>query len=172
MITCMGRPVMLVLCKRQRGLSMKHLALTAAALSLVACENLPTDIGGPLTSEASLADYYSTIPDSALPATSVGKPLPASDAVISRVLVGSCNDEELASPALAQIAREKADLFLMVGDNVYGDKDGPRYMNNDPDLTEVRESYSDLGKQADFLAARAAHPMICLLYTSPSPRDA
>ena len=33
-------------------------------------------------------------------------------------------------------------------------------MNNDPDLTEVRESYSDLGKQADFLAARAAHPMM------------
>ena len=139
---------------------MKRIAFIAAALSLTACETLPTEATAPSSAESALATYFATIPDAALPATSVGKPLPSSDAVLTRILVGSCNDEELASPALAQVAREKADLFLMIGDNVYGDKDGPRYENNDPDLTEVRESFSDLGKQADFVAARQAHPMM------------
>ena len=139
---------------------MNRITAALAILSLTACQTtqLPeTEIG---SAEAALAGYYASIPDSALPATAPGKALPGEDAVLTRILVGSCNDEERESPALAQIAREKADLFLMIGDNVYGDKDGPRYEGNDPDLKEVRESFSDLGKQADFVAARAAHPMM------------
>ena len=139
---------------------MKRIFAAVAIISLAACETTQAPAGTADTAEAALAAYYAGIPDSALPATSPSKALPSEDTVITRVLVGSCNDEELASPALAQIAKEKADLFLMIGDNVYGDKDGPRYENNDPDLTEVRESFSDLGKQADFVAARQAHPMM------------
>ena len=139
---------------------MKRIFAAAAILTLAACETTGVSSGPAESAESALASYYAGIPDSALPATSPSKALPGDDAVITRILVGSCNDEELASPALAQVAREKADLFLMIGDNVYGDKDGPRYANNDPDLTEVRESFSDLGKQAEFVAARAAHPMM------------
>jgi len=137
---------------------MNRIVFAAAALSLAACETVQS---GPTSSaESALASYFSSIPDSALPATSPGKALPASDAVLTRILVGSCNNEEAPSPALAQVAREKADLFLMIGDNVYGDMDGRQYMNNDPDLKEVRESFTDLGRQAEFKAARAAHPMM------------
>ena len=139
---------------------MKRIAAAALIFGLAACQSAPTIPENGADAEAILAKYFASIPDSALPPAASGKPLPAASTPLTRILVGSCNDEEKASPALAQIAREKADLFLMVGDNVYGDKDGPVYTNNDPDLTEVRESFADLGQQADFQAARAAHPMM------------
>lgn len=139
---------------------MKRIITAAALVSLAACETTSAPTLPAETAEAALATYYAGIPDNALPAASPSKALPAEDAVLTRILVGSCNNEEAASPALAQIAREKADLFLMVGDNVYGDMDERRYENNDPDLGEVRESFADLGQQADFVAAREAHPMM------------
>ena len=139
---------------------MIRIMATAAIMSLAACETTNVPAGPVDSAEAALAAYYAGIPDGALPATSPSKALPSEDTVITRILVGSCNDEEQVSPALAQIAREKADLFLMVGDNVYGDMNGRTYMNNDPDLKELRESFTDLGAQADFVAARTAHPMM------------
>ncbi|MEL7454384.1 MAG: alkaline phosphatase D family protein, partial [Pseudomonadota bacterium] len=114
----------------------------------------------PLTAERALERYYNTIEDETLPTAPIGKSLPAEDAVVTRILVGSCNDEEIESPALAQIAREDADLFLMVGDNVYGDRDGRAYTTNDPDLTELRASFSDLAARKEFQAVRAKHPMM------------
>jgi alkaline phosphatase D len=70
------------------------------------------------------------------------------------------DEEKPVAPALEEIAREKADLFLMIGDNVYGDKDGKGYATNQADLDELRESFSDLAARADFQAVRAAHPMM------------
>lgn len=139
---------------------MKRFACLAAAISLSACANLQSGPAGDVTAESAIAKYFATIPASALPATSPGKALPGEEAVLTRILVGSCHDEERGDPALAQIAREKADLFLMIGDNVYGDMDGRTYMNNDPDLTELREAFTDLGQQEEFIAARTAHPMM------------
>lgn len=146
--------------KDTKGPSMRSIISAAAILAFAACDTIPAGNAPADSAETALATYYASVLDSALPETSAAKPLPSEDTVMTRILVGSCNDEERASPALAQIAREKADMFLMIGDNVYGDKDGPRYENNDPDLTEVRESFSDLGKDPDFMAARAAHPMM------------
>ena len=67
---------------------------------------------GPITADSALEAYYDTIPDSALPLAPVGKSLPATDAILTRILVGSCANEETANPALAQMARERADLML------------------------------------------------------------
>lgn len=139
---------------------MKSVAFIAAIFSLAACQGILPTAGGGAPSEAVLAQYYSGISNDELPATSPGKPLPSETAVLTRILLGSCNNEEQASPALAQIAREKADIFLMIGDNVYGDLNGRFYVNNDPDLKEVRESFSDLGRQSDFRAVAAAHPIM------------
>lgn len=135
-----------------------RLALAAASLlAIAACE---TATIAPSTPEAALGAYYATIPDSALPRAPDAAPMPESDATITRILVGSCNDEERESPVLQTIAGEEADLFLMVGDNVYGDRDGRAYTNNDPDLMELRESFADLAARPEFQAARAAHPMM------------
>lgn len=146
---------------------MKRLTMMGAGLlSLGACV---TESGGitqifapkPDSAEAALEFYYDTIPDSALPKAPAGLSLPADDAVISRVILGSCLDEEKeASKAMMSIANEEADLFLMVGDNVYGDRDGRAYANNDADLIELRESFTDLAAREDFRAVRAALPMM------------
>jgi alkaline phosphatase D len=87
--------------------------------------------------------------------------MPAETTALGNIIVGSCFDEEKPdSPTARQIARENADLFLMIGDNVYGDKDGPANISNEADLDELRESFADLAARADFQALRGAHPMM------------
>ncbi|NBC21622.1 MAG: alkaline phosphatase family protein [Alphaproteobacteria bacterium] len=134
--------------------------LVLAAASLIAVAACETATIAPSSPEAALDAYYATIPDSALPRAPEGPALPGEQTPVTRILVGSCNDEENESPVLQTIAGEEADLFLMVGDNVYGDRDGRAYANNDPDLTELRESFADLAARPEFRAARAAHPMM------------
>ena len=137
----------------------------AALLSLGACV---TEGGGinifspkPDTAEEALELYYDTIPDSALPTAGAGAAMPSADTVLTRILIGSCLDEEKGpSSALMSIANEEADLFLMVGDNVYGDRDGRGYVNNQTDLEELRESFADLAARDDFQKVRANHPMM------------
>ena len=115
----------------------------------------------PESAEAALELYYDTIPDSALPKAPAGAPLPADDAVITKVLLGSCLDEEKGpSAALMSLPAENADLFLMVGDNVYGDRDGRAYTNNEPDLDELKESFADLAAREDFQKVRQSVPMM------------
>lgn len=114
----------------------------------------------PASAIEALSAYYATIPASALPRAPEGASMPADDKVLTRILVGSCNDEEQDSPALASAAAQEADLFLMVGDNVYGDRDGRAYTNNDADLGELRESFADLAKRPEFVALRDAMPMM------------
>ncbi|MEM6534683.1 MAG: alkaline phosphatase D family protein, partial [Pseudomonadota bacterium] len=141
-------------------------ALSAMAGALGACTTpdvsgtAPPAAPAPVSAKAALDLYYGAIPDAALPVAPAGQPLPDENQVISRILLASCNDEEKESLALAQIAREDADLFLMVGDNVYGDRQGRDYVNNDPDLMELRESFEELSGRAEFQAVRAALPMM------------
>ena len=119
---------------------MKQVFLAGAAL--LALTGCTTQGGGislftpaPETVEDALDSYYDTIPDSALPKAPAGMSLPASDAVLTKILLGSCLDEEKGpSAALMSLPAEEADLFLMVGDNVYGDRDGRAYVNNQPML--------------------------------------
>lgn len=115
--------------------------------------------GKPQSAVEALNRYYETIDPSTLPQAPEGPALPM-QSTISKILVASCNDEELDSPALAQIAKEDADLFLMIGDNVYGDRDGRDYANNQPELEELRESFADLAARPEFQAVRAKFPMM------------
>lgn len=137
----------------------------ALLLGLGGCATEPGGISiftpKPQSAQEALEYYYDTIPNSSLPKAPEGKPLPARDAVISKVLLGSCLDEEKGpSSALMSLAQEDADLFLMVGDNVYGDRDGMAYTNNEADLDELRESFTDLAAREDFQAVRANVPMM------------
>ena len=145
---------------------MKRGFLAGAVLfALTGCATEPGGISifapKPDSAEAALEYYYDTIPNAALPKAPVGKSLPADDAVITRVLLGSCMDEEKGpSAAMMSLASEPADLFLMVGDNVYGDRDGRAYTNNQTDLDELRESFADLAAREDFQAVRESVPMM------------
>lgn len=145
---------------------MKQVFLAGAAL--LALTGCTTQSGGislftpaPQTVEEALDNYYDTIPDSALPKAPVGMSLPASDAVLTKILLGSCLDEEKGpSAAMMSLPAEEADLFLMVGDNVYGDRDGRGYVNNQPVLDEVQESFADLAAREDFQKVRESVPMM------------
>lgn len=133
-------------------------ALLGACTTPIAGPTVPE--AGPVSAKAAMDLYYASIPDTALPVAPAGVALPDDGQVISRILLGSCNDEEKESAVLAQIARQEADLFLMVGDNVYGDLDGKAYVNNDPDLGELRAAFEELSGRAEFQAVRAALPMM------------
>ncbi|GAB5457159.1 MAG: hypothetical protein Hens3KO_01890 [Henriciella sp.] len=146
---------------------MRQAILVAAALmGLGACTTEVANVTSifapkPDSAQEALDLYYDTIPDTALPVAPVGLALPTEETVLSRILLASCLDEEKPqSDALMSIAGEEADLFLMVGDNVYGDRDGPAYVNNDADLLELRESFADLAAREDFQAVRAKLPMM------------
>lgn len=142
---------------------MRVLIASLAIAALAGCATPitePAPAAPPASAETALAAYYATLSDADLPRAPAGQSLPAGDAVLTRILVGSCNKEELESPVLARIADEPADLFLMIGDNVYGDMDGRRYITFDPDLNEMKASFSQLAARAEFQAVRAAHPMM------------
>jgi alkaline phosphatase D len=144
-------------------MQLNKLSCLSAALLLAACQSsgIAGSAGKPASAEAALEAYYSTLPESFFPRAGKGKALPSGDTVLTRVLIGSCHDEEKGdSAAMRQIARERADLFLMIGDNVYGDKNGPASVVNEADLVELRASFRDLAARDDFKAVRAAHPMM------------
>ena len=144
----------------------RGLMVAASVLALASCATQDKNViqrifqSDPESAVEALDRYYDTIPAEALPKAPEGVPLPASDAVLTRILVASCNDEELESPTLAQLSEEEADLFLMIGDNVYGDRDGRDYANNQPELDELRESFAELAERPEFQAVRAKFPMM------------
>jgi alkaline phosphatase D len=146
---------------------MKRVVSAVLVAGLAACQapgpiTIPGITRAPQSAEDALEAYYRSLPDEFYPRAPAGLSLPDGDAPLSRVLVGSCHDEEVAgaSATLQRVASEEADLFLMIGDNVYGDKDGMAYANNQADLDELRESFADLAAREDFKAVRAAHPMM------------
>tara|TARA_R110000787_G_scaffold1326_15_gene4815 strand:- start:2336 stop:3505 length:1170 start_codon:yes stop_codon:yes gene_type:complete len=145
---------------------MKRAMVLAGLIGLAACQapgpiSIPGLTRSPASADEALEAYYRTLPDDFFPRAPQGLPLPPADKPITRVLVASCLNEEAAeAPALEEIAKEKADLFLMMGDNVYGDMDGKQVLSNQAELDELRESFRDLAARPDFQAVRAAHPMM------------
>ncbi|MCA8897305.1 MAG: alkaline phosphatase family protein [Hyphomonas sp.] len=145
---------------------MKRAAVLATLIGLAACQapgpiTIPGITRPPQSADEALEAYYRTLPDDFYPQAPPGLPLPADDAALTRILVGSCLDEEKGeSEALRTVANTPADLFLMIGDNVYGDMNGRAYVNNQAELDELRESFRDLAARPDFQAVRKAHPMM------------
>ncbi len=145
---------------------MKKLVSLAFLSVLAACQ-VPAELPlisappAPKSADEALEPYYRTLPEEFYPRAPAAVPLPESSTALSRILVASCLDEEKPdSAAMRSVAGEEADLFLMIGDNVYGDRNGPAYVNNQPELDELRESFRDLAAREDFRAVRAKFPMM------------
>jgi len=96
------------------------------------------------------------------PRAPLAKPMPPSEQRISRLVVASCLDEEKRrrSRILDAIARRPADLLLMLGDNVYGDRDSGKRIKPDAALTELRRSFADLARRPDFADVLKRHPVM------------
>ena len=109
-------------------------ALSASVLVLSACaepvsedasvaEAAPAQIqsaNAPRTVVEALAPYYAQL-DYTRPVARPGPALPAVDQALTSIAFGSCNTGHREIPILNTIADQEHDLFMYVGDNVYGD---------------------------------------------------
>lgn len=144
------------------------LALSASVLALAACaepvsedasvpEAAPVQIqsaDAPRTVVDALAPYYAQL-DYARPVAQPGPALPGADQALTSIAFGSCNTGHREIPILNTIADQDHDLFMYVGDNVYGDARA-----YDADLPELRDAYAALAARPEFQRLRAVSPML------------
>ena len=81
------------------------------------------------------------------------QPLPSSDNTLTRIAFGSCLDQNKPQPIWRSISAARPELFLMLGDNVYGS-------SKSADKTVLVNAYLGLAGHADFEVARQAMPML------------
>jgi alkaline phosphatase D len=74
---------------------------------------------------------------------------------LTRIAVASCRTQEKPAPILDALVAREPDLFLYIGDNVYGD-----VWSFSPDMEELFEAYSALSDQDDFQRLAATLPMM------------
>jgi alkaline phosphatase D len=73
--------------------------------------------------------------------------------VLERIALGSCLDQARPQPIWKAVLRQRPQLFIMMGDNVYGD--GPS-----PDLKELRHAYALQARYPELAEARAGMPFL------------
>ena len=135
---------------------MKMLArLTAAAglAALAAC----TSTG----QEPELAVDRAAAPEPVAVPVLSSAPLDTS-ATVTRIAFGSCADEMEDQSIWTQVAATDPDVFLFIGDNVYGDAKPDEPGFNDPALPKLRQSYADLGDSDPFAALRKNTPVLAV----------
>lgn len=69
----------------------------------------------------------------------------------SKILFGSCAHQDKAMPILASINQEQADLFIFLGDNIYGDT---------RDMTELQAKYDKLAANSGFQQLRQSTKVV------------
>lgn len=72
---------------------------------------------------------------------------------IDHILFGSCGHQDKAMPILDSIIDDQPDLFLFLGDNVYGDTE---------DMQLLSQKYQKLGQMPRFKKLRATTPLIAI----------
>jgi alkaline phosphatase D len=71
------------------------------------------------------------------------------DQPVSRIVFGSCIKQDLPVPILYTMRKERPDLLLFIGDNIYADTE---------DMQVMRDKYAKLAANRDFQSLRAACP--------------
>lgn len=140
---------------------MRKLSALAGLALLAGCQSEATGTAAqsaepPATVVEALQPYYAAL-DVERPQAPEGPGMPAADTQLSTILFGSCHRGDLDLTILDQIASENSDLFLYVGDNVYGDN-----YSWDSTLPELRQAYSELGAAAPFANLRQSTPMMAV----------
>ena len=123
---------------------MIRLFLAAAALAATAaCTTGPLDNAPRATAALNL------------PTAPPGKALDTQQ-TLTRFAFGSCNHQSLSQHMWAQIMGREPQLFMLIGDNVYGDQ----RWNGGADLADLRASYAKQASHPEFAAFRAEMPML------------
>ena len=74
------------------------------------------------------------------------------DKRLTRIGIGSCFDQQVEAKLLGTAIRSRPDLFVMMGDNVYGD-------TTSPNVDELVGAYAAALARPDYRAFRSAMPM-------------
>lgn len=132
-------------------LAMKHfLPLLATALIpaclLAACETVPNGAAPMAAFETGVTPMTSAALDTSK--------------VLTRISFGSCLNETKDQEIWNTVAAENSDLFLFLGDNIYGDtyRSDPRW--TDPTMPKMRQSYNTLAAVPEFADFRAKTPLL------------
>ena len=91
----------------------------------------------------------------------VTSPMPSaaldSNRILTRVAFGACLHQNEDHSIFYEIAERDPDLFLFIGDNVYGD-----VWSRDPDMPELREAYARLAQSESFADFRREVPVLTI----------
>ncbi|PKG80795.1 metallophosphatase [Colwellia sp. 75C3] len=85
--------------------------------------------------------------------TTQATPLSQLDITPQKILFGSCSHQDKDMPILKAINNENADLFVFLGDNIYGDTEN---------MQEMADKYQRLGNNTDIKTLRLATPTIAI----------
>lgn len=109
-----------------------------------------------LSPDAALVPYYDELRQRvSLPVAGPNAALPA-QTTLTRIAFGSCNHQSAPQHMWAQIAAQNPQLFLFIGDNVYGDTG----WDADAGLESVRRAYATQATHREFTDFRARVPMM------------
>jgi alkaline phosphatase D len=136
---------------------MRRTLLSAAALVAIAAPAWgQTPQAVEVTPDQLLSPYYESLKTkSPLPYAGIN-PVLLPETTLTRIAFGSCNHQSAPQHMWAQIAAQSPQLFLMIGDNVYGDNG----WDGDAGLSSLRKSYALQASHPEFRDFRAKFPMM------------
>jgi alkaline phosphatase D len=109
-----------------------------------------------LSPDQLLAPYYAELRKKVAMPDAGPNPALSPSTTLTRIAFGSCNHQSAPQHMWAQIASANPQLFLMIGDNVYGDNG----WDGDAGLESLRASYALQASHPEFAGFRAKHPMM------------
>ncbi|MFN9381906.1 MAG: alkaline phosphatase D family protein [Pirellulaceae bacterium] len=80
-------------------------------------------------------------------------PVPSSTSLPTRIAFGSCGHQNKPQPVLDRVVQAKPDLFIYLGDNIYGDT---------RDMKLLQAKYDLLGAKPEFQRLRASVPVVSI----------
>jgi len=78
-------------------------------------------------------------------------------APLERIAFGSCNRHDLPQPLWSVIAGNRPDLFIWLGDNIYGDSEDMAVLKAKYDAQRAVPAYADFSRQTAILATWDDH---------------
>lgn len=136
-------------------------AIAAAAVPLAAhdeepapARNVPVAVS--VTPDQLLAPYYEALRQQVVMPEAGANPALDPATTLTRIAFGSCNHQNAPQHMWAQIAAQNPQLFLMIGDNVYGDSG----WDADAGLESLRAAYALQASHPEFTDFRGKVPMM------------
>lgn len=71
---------------------------------------------------------------------------------ISKIVFGSCLDQEKKAPIWTPMLQEKPDIFMMIGDNIYSDTDNPAVLRRNYQKLIQSRPFQQMRQQSQILA--------------------